>query len=336
MATSVTFVAALAVMLVLPVPRHLRLSPGPSPDVGSLIKVEGAETYQSKSRVGLALVVVAPADNLFEVARGKLDRDSQVFRRTQLIPDETSDKENDERNATLMTTSQEDAAYVALKYLGYDVKASGKGARIVRVADGMPASGVLQTGDVIKSVDGQEVAVSDEAVVARAVGAPVSLGIDRKGVAMTVEVGTVESPDEAGRPIIGVNLETADPFYSMPPGLKVQIDAEGIGGPSAGLVYTLGIIDALTPGDISGGANIAASGEIKLDGSVGPIGGLREKAVGVEKAGARYFLVPAGDNYEEAREAAHGMQVVPVHTLSEALDFLKMLRHGEDLVMPPH
>ena len=80
MATSVTFVAALAVMLVLPVPRHLRLSPGPSPDVGSLIKVEGAETYQSKSRVGLALVVVAPADNLFEVARGKLDRDSQVFR----------------------------------------------------------------------------------------------------------------------------------------------------------------------------------------------------------------------------------------------------------------
>ena len=145
-----------------------------------MIKIEGAPSYESKSRVGLALVVVAPADNLFEVARGKLDRDSQVFTRTALIPDETSDKENDDRNAKLMTSSQEDATYVALKYLGYDVKASGKGARIVRVADGMPATGVVQVDDVIKSVDGQEVAVSDDAVrlvVAREVGAPAHTGL---------------------------------------------------------------------------------------------------------------------------------------------------------------
>jgi PDZ domain-containing protein len=337
--SSALFVVALLVLMAWPVPRHVRLSPGPSPDVGALIKVEGAPSYVAKSRLGLALVIVAPADNLFELARSKLDSTSEVFRRNQLIPDDTSDQENDKRNANLMTSSQEDATYVALKYLGFDVKATGKGARVTRVLDGLPAAGILAKGDVITAVDGRPVVVSDEAVklvVARAVGMPVRLGIDRNGQMLELEVVTTASPEDAARPIVGVTLETADPSYELPPGLKIQIDAEGIGGPSAGLIYTLGIIDVLTPDDITGGTNVAATGEIRLDGSVGPIGGLREKAVGVERAGAKYFLVPAGDNFEEARKAATKMQVVPVSTLQEALDLLKGLRGGADLVLPPH
>src|SRR5439155_26486696 len=119
-------------------------------------------------------------------------------------------------------------------------------------------------------------------------------------------------------PIIGVNLVLNLPF-------SIGIDADGIGGPSAGLMWTLGIIDLITPGELTGGRTIAGTGTIGLDGRVGPIGGIEQKVVAAERAGAKVFFAPA-DEAASARAVVSGMTVVPVKTLQDALDYLK--RHG--------
>lgn len=338
--TSLLLVLAAAVLFLAPAPhRYIRLSPGPSPDVLTLVKVEGAPSYESSSRLGMALVIVAPVDNLFELTRANLDPDSDVRRREEVIPPDVSDEQNNRENRQAMSTSQQDATFVALKYLGYDVKALGKGARVLQVFPDTPASGKLEKDDVITAIEGQPVATRDDAVrlvTSRPIGSMLRLTVTRHDGSLGIDLTTQESPEEKGRPVLGVAITTDEPSFSFPPQPKIDIDAQGVGGPSAGLVYTLAIVDVLTPGDITGGHDLAATGEIGLDGRVGAVGGLREKAIGVEKAGAEYFLVPKGDNYEEARKAVHRMKVVPVETLDDALGFLKELRRGEALQLPVH
>ena len=337
-AVSVLFVVGVAVLFVWPIPRYLRLSPGHSPDVDGLIKVEGVQTYENPRHLGVALVLVAPVDNLFELTRAHLDSDSAVHPRDVYIPPNVSDADNDKQNQSLQATSQQVATAVALRFLGYEVKITGKGAQVNTVDPDKPAAGVLQVSDVIVQVDGQPIATVEDVqrlVQSRAPGVPVRLRIQRAGSEQDVEVGTVPAPDDPARPIMGVTLATWEPRYEFPGGFTVEIDAGGIGGPSAGLIYAIGIIDTLTPGDITGGYDIAATGEIRSDGTVGQVGGLREKTIGVERAGAEFFLVPAGDaSLAEAQGAADRIQVVPVATVQEALDFLKGLRKGEELQLP--
>jgi PDZ domain-containing protein len=335
-AASAVFVITLAVLFVWPIPRHIRFSPGPSPDVATLISVEGVTRDPPQSHLGIALVIVAPADNLFEVARAKLDSDSELFLREAVIPAGTSDAQNDQENAQLQLTSQQVATVVGLRQLGFDVKATGNGARITRVFPNTPADGTLITGDVITSIDGQPVMTNNDAVhilTGHKPGDAVTLAIDREGMPVEVHLVTAAAPDDPNRAIVGVGLETKDAGYTTPTNLTVTIDAGSIGGPSAGLIYTLGIVDALTPGDLTGGNNIAATGAMELDGTVTEVGGVREKTIGVEAAGARYFLVPASEA-PDAEKVARSMKVVPVHNIGEALDFLKTLRGGSDLGAP--
>jgi Lon-like protease len=336
-AMSILAVVSVAALFVVPVPhRYLRLSPAVSPDAHSFVKIEGAPSYEAKSRLDMALVIVAPVDNLFELARADLDRDSEVHRREDIIDPRTTDQQNEQENRQLMSASQQTATYVALKYLGYDVKTQGKGARVLQVFPNTPATGKLKQGDVITAVDGQPVATREDAVrlvVKRSVGASVRLTITRDAKVNDVDVGTVPAPQDPGRPVIGVGLDTESPSFDLPASPKVEIDSQGIGGPSAGLVYTLAVIDSLVPNDLTGGHNVAATGEMDADGTVEPVGGLREKAIGVENAGAEYFLVPAS-NAGEARTGARNMKVIGVRSLGEALDFLKGLRHGQELQLP--
>jgi PDZ domain-containing protein len=180
---------------------------------------------------------------------------------------------------------------------------------------------VLEVGDVVVGVNGEEVTTTEElrdAFAGVAPGEDVGLTVTREDEPVQeLTVGTRASEDDPERAVVGVEVQDAEEF-EFP--VDIEIDAGGIGGPSAGLAFALDIVDELGE-DIDRGRTIVATGELALDGTVLPIGGAKQKAIGARDAGADIFLVP-DDNYEEARDAVEGLRVVPVSTFEEALSAL--------------
>lgn len=168
------------------------------------------------------------------------------------------------------------------------------------------------------AVDGRRVRTPDDLrrlIAERAPGEPVRLRVRADGKDREVQVGTIESPAEKGRPIVGIQVEqSAD--IELP--IDVEIDLGGVGGPSAGLAFALDIVEELR-GGIDGGLEVAATGEIELDGDVIAVGGIKQKVIGARRSGADLFLVPAGDNAATARRYAGNLRVVPVESFRQAL-----------------
>jgi PDZ domain-containing protein len=195
------------------------------------------------------------------------------------------------------------------------------------------AVGVLEVGDIITSVQGQAVSTNEEAAaVIRSYGVGDTLTIvgTRGEDPFEVEIALVPHPDLEGSPMLGVALDTANVELVFP--VDVRIDSRNIGGPSAGMMYALTVIDLLTEGDLTGGNRIAGTGTIRFDETVGPIGGVRQKVYAARGIGADYVLVPA-DNYADALTAAGDeIEVVSVSTLQDALDFLGTLEPLPDVL----
>jgi PDZ domain-containing protein len=247
-----------------------------------------------------------------------------------------------------MRTSEQVAQFVALQAVGFDGAELRPGDVVVAqtvclqpdatgCAEPAPADEVLDPGDKILSVDGATVATVEDLVAQLADNEPgdvVELEIERPDVGRsTVEVELIASPDDPERTIIGfIPFDTAS--IQLP--FEISIDTGEIGGPSAGLAFTLTLIDELSEGDLTGGANVAVTGEIGVDGSVGAIGGLAQKASAVRQVGVEHFLVPAAQGEEQiarAREiAGDDVEIIPVATLDEALAALEAL--GGDPVVP--
>jgi len=241
-----------------------------------------------------------------------------------LVPPGSTFDDRREQNRRLMSRSQEIAAAVALRELGYDVVADPAGARVVAVAGDAPAAGKLDPTDLIVSVDGKTVRTPADLrrlIAEHEPGESVRLGVREGDETRTVEVGTIESPDEKGRPIVGVQVEQAADI-ELP--LDVDIDLGNVGGPSAGLAFALDIVEELR-GTADRGRKVAATGAIELDGSVTPVGGIKQKVLGARRAGADVFLVPAGDNATEARRHAGDLRVIPVESFRQALRALATL-----------
>jgi PDZ domain-containing protein len=208
-----------------------------------------------------------------------------------------------------MDRSEEVAAAVALRELGYDVEAKPEGALVVAVAPDAPAAGKLQPTEVIVAVDGSPVRTPNDLrrlIATRKPGDTVRLKVRTGGATRVVEVGTIESPEEPGRPIVGIQVEQ---FADIKLPISVDIDLGGVGGPSAGLAFAL----------------VAVTGELELDGSVAPIGGVKQKVIGARRSGADVFLVPAGDNAVEARRHAGDLRIIPVESFGQALRALATL-----------
>lgn len=235
-----------------------------------------------------------------------------------LVPPGSSFGERREQNRRLMSRSQEIAAAVALRELGYDVTADPEGAVVAAVASDAPADGKLEPTDVIVGVDGSPVKTPDDLrrlIGEHEPGEPVRLRVRRGSTTRTVSVGTIESEQEEGRPIIGVQVDqSAD--IELP--LDVEIDLGSVGGPSAGLAFALDIVEELR-GGVDRGRRIAATGQIELDGSVTPVGAIKQKVIGARRAGADVFLVPAGDNAAVARRHAGDLRVIAVESFGQAL-----------------
>jgi Lon-like protease len=238
-----------------------------------------------------------------------------VIPRETVYPEGVSEQEVQQRNAEEMRLSQQNATTAALRYLGYELPST---IRVVRIVADTPAQGALKAGDRILAVDGKVITETQQVpdyVRARTPGDSVTFTVMRSGTERKITMKTITGPE--GQPLVGI---AASAVYTYP--FEVNIRLEDVGGPSAGLMFALGIIDRLTPGSLTKGRVIAGTGTIDDDGNVGSIGGIGEKLKGARGAGATLFLAPA-ENCQEITSIPDGLRVVPVSTLTEAMKILE-------------
>ncbi|HEV3473965.1 MAG TPA: PDZ domain-containing protein [Actinomycetota bacterium] len=289
-------------------------SPGSAKPVLSLIDIDGTETYDSRGRLLLTTVNVGRS-NAFDALRAWIDDDAELVPERELIPPGQTDREYDEVQFSLMDQSKIAAVAVALRRLTDYPREHRDGVIVHAVEPGTPADGRLFPGDLISEVDGEP--LSDLTDLRRRIeearGSPLSFSVGplEGGRSRTVSIEPVTSGDG---PIIGISALANFPF-------DVGIESGNIGGPSAGLVYALGVADLLSPVDLTDGRVVAGTGTVGLDGTVGPIGAIDLKIVAAARAGADVFLLPRG-NVPEARRAGD-MELVPVATVAEALEVLE-------------
>jgi PDZ domain-containing protein len=310
-------------------------SPGSAEPVEGLITVPPDHNFPTSDHVNLVTVTVNTDVTVFDKWRAEHSSDQTIVPAQQVLGTQTP-QENDRLNQVLMRQSKDAAVLVALGKLGYHVTPTQTGALIESIDHGTPADGVLQVGDTIVAVDGQPLTSRDQLVQvlgAHKPGDQIMLGIeDSNGNRRDAKVTLANHPDKPGTGFLGVGADDRLNYPSLP--FDVSIDSQRIGGPSAGLAFTLGLLDELTPGDLTGGKEVAATGTISPDGTVGEIGGVEQKVTAVHRAHIPYFMVPAGDAADAQKNAPSDVKIVPVHTLDDALAFLGSIGGG-GLPAPP-
>ena len=322
----ITALLAVGVMA-FPLP-YVVLKPGPTVNtLGSdngkeviTVKGAGAVTSTSKGQLRLTTVGVQPNVELVWAIRGWFSDEQAVVPRELIYPPDRSEQQVEQQNAEAFTESEDSAETVALRKLGYPLLTV-----VTKVTDGGPSAGRLRTDDVITTVDNARVEGPSrltELIRAKPAGSALRVGYTRGGRPGVVTITTAGTDGQPPRIGVEITDKQSAPF-------KVRVDLEEIGGPSAGLMFTLGIIDKLTPADLTGGRIIAGTGTIVDDaGNVGPIGGIPQKLVGAKAAGAQIFLVPADNCAEALQNAQPGLPMARVATLDDALTALADLRAG--------
>ncbi len=310
---------------------YYAVGPGPVEEVGPLVSISGGvETFESTGEF-VFLTVVLDEVTVLEFLDAAIDSRVDLQPRDAIRPSGVSSEELRESNRRSMEESKQRAVFVALTRLGYEAELSGDGAVVIGLVEDSPAAGSLEADDVIVGLNDEEIAMATDAVAAVSRLAPgdvVSITLRRAGDdgeerVVDTEVVLGEHPDEPERGFIGIYLDTVNSIAEFP--VDVEIDSRNIGGPSAGLMYTLGIMDLLSEEDLTKGRLVAGTGTIDNEGRVGPIGGIRQKTFAAIATGAEYMLVPAA-NAEEARQAAgDDIEVVDVATIDDALTFLEAL-----------
>ena len=315
--------AAVAAAWFLPSSSYLILPDGAKP-LADKVKVEGAKPAREGGGIYFVDVIIRKSSLLEELLSPLRPDGAELVPAEAIVPPGTDFEERRRQNLRQMDRSQEIAAAVALKELGRDVGSDPAGALVVAVAPDAPADGRLEATDVIVSVDGKPVKTPDDLrrlVGDRRPGDQVRIGVRSGGAVRTEVLSTIESPEENGRAIIGIQVEQSAEI-DLP--IDVDIDLGGVGGPSAGLAFSLEVLEQLGR-DVDRGYRVAATGEIELDGGVAPIGGIKQKTLGAKEAGIEVFLVPAGENAEEARRNANGLRIIAVDSFQQALRRLATL-----------
>ena len=300
---------------------YFAFSPGPVGDAIDVVQTDDSIQIYRPTGELFFLTVSLQEINVYEAITAAIDPSIDLVRRQAVRRDDESDEEFKERTLDAMDQSIDTAVAVALDRTGLEVTIESDGVLVVDLVEGSGSDGVLEVDDVIVAVNGESVQLSADIGVLIAEmdpGTVVDIDILRGDEPMTVKVELTASED-GSRTLIGILAQTANPRY------PISIDAANVGGPSAGMMYTLAIMDLLVDGDLSKGHVIAGTGTISADGTVGAIGGVRQKVVAAEAAGATLMLVPAG-NYEEALTAPRDeIELVSVSTIDDALAALDRL-----------
>jgi len=321
-------VAAIAVAVLFPVP-YVILTPGPTLNTlgkdssgQPLISITGRQTYPTNGHLNLVTISYegGPGSNMniFQALRAWLDSSEAVVPQSELFPPGQTAQQTQAQDTEQMASSQQQATAAALTELHIPYQTQ---VQVNSTAAGYPASKVLKAGDLIEEVDGKPVTGEtslSSMITAHPVGSTIQLEVVRSGQTLTLPITSKLS---GGTPVIGVQVQDQ---YKFP--FNVRISVGNIGGPSAGMMFALGIIDMLSPLNLTGGKFIAGTGEITASGQVQPIGGIQQKMVGARAAGATVFLAPAGNCSDTAGAVPAGLKVVKVATLSQAVSDLEAIK----------
>lgn len=334
-----TLLILLGAAMFIPVP-YVMTSPGPVFNtIGEvneieLISISGTETYPTEGELDMTTVSEygGPQEGLdmFQAIWGWIDPDRRVVPRESVYPEGETEEENTARNVEAFSTSQSYAIAAAMDYLDQPIKEQ---VIVTSVGLDTPAQDKLRAGDEILTVDGVQMTTPEqvvEAVRSKPIGTDLNFSVMRGGTKLEVVVTSGTRPDnpeteqnEATIPYIGIGI---DINYSAE--FEIKFGVTGVGGPSAGTLFAIGIIDKLTPGALTQGKIIAGTGTIDPDGNVGEIGGIRQKLIGARDAGAVLFLAPEGNCDEVIGHIPDGLTVAAIETLEDAMDEIEAFNSG--------
>jgi PDZ domain-containing protein len=325
-------VAAIAVAVLFPVP-YVILTPGPTLNTlgelsgKPLISITGHPTYPTTGHLNMVTISYegGPGSdlNVFQALRAWLDPSEAVVPESELFPPGQSAQVTQTQDTEEMASSQELATAAALTELHISYQTQ---VEVLSTVAGYPASKSLKAGDIIEAVDGKPVTGEtslSSMITSYPVGTTLQLKVDREGKTLMLPVASKASGSTA---VIGVDVREQ---YQFP--VNVSISVGDIGGPSAGMMFALGIIDKLTNTNLTGGKFIAGTGEITAAGQVQPIGGIQQKMVGARDAGATVFLAPAGNCSDVSGAVPAGLRIVKVSTLSQAVSDLEAIKAGKSV-----
>ncbi|MER5769180.1 YlbL family protein [Streptomyces sp. NPDC001985] len=349
LASTLIFIALLCAGVLIPVP-YSEMSPGPTVntlgdvDDEPVLRVSGRKTYPTTGHLNMTTVRVTGAEyrmNLVESVYGWLAHDNVVVPHETLYPDGKTEQQSTQENAEEFTQSQESAKVAALRQLKIPVRTQTVVSTVVKDT---PAEGRLHAGDVIRAVDGTAVEEPEdvaklvtrhkpgEDVVFTVVPAKEATAAEKAGKRPTgtekVTITTAKS-ESGDRAIVGIQAGTDHTFP-----FTIDINLADVGGPSAGLMFALGLVDKLTPGNLTGGEFVAGTGTIDDQGEVGPIGGIEMKLVGARKAGAEFFLTPSDNCATAVSDIPRGLTLVKVDTMADAVTSMEKIRSGETAGLP--
>jgi PDZ domain-containing protein len=326
LAGGLVLAAVVGLLYLIPSDEYIFL-PDKAQPLAPYVTVQGEHADRDGGGIYYVAVEVKKASLLEKLFPGLREGSTLVPAEAVVAPGQ-SDKQHQRQELRAMAQSQEIGAAVALKALGYRVPVKSPGTVIADVNPNGPSAGKLRASDTIAAVDGNptpSLPALRRQITKHSPGQSVSLTVRRDGTVRTVHVRTARDPQDKRRSIIGVLTSCAlqTPSKITLP-VPVHIDLGQVGGPSAGLAFALDVAEKLGH-DVDHGHKVVATGEMCLDGSVVPVGGLKQKTIGARRAGADVFLVPAGENAQEARRYAGKMRVIPVHTYRQALHALATL-----------
>ncbi|MCJ8007767.1 SepM family pheromone-processing serine protease [Lederbergia wuyishanensis] len=318
----------LVITFFIPTPYYL-FQPGSVEELGSKVTVEGGDKT-SKGNLYLTTVLSLRASNIYYLAYGMVAPHTDL-RKVKEVRGDMTDEEYSKILEHMMTTSQQHALVAGLRAAGEKVNVQPNGIFVTTILDTSTAKGKLKVGDIITQVDDQPVSKSTDFLdylSKKKVGDTVKLMFNRDSTVKTANVELIPITNSPNRAGVGIGPEDQ---FKVETDRTVKINAEDIGGPSAGLMFSLEVYNQLTAGDVTKGYEIAGTGTIDMDGNVGQIGGIREKITAVHKAGMDIFFCPADildndtnekDVKDEVQKEGYKVKIVPVKTIQEAIDYL--------------
>lgn len=331
----VLVVVAIALLNVIHLPVAI-LRPGPVQNIfGSIgskpvLEVHGVPTYPTSGTLDFTTVSMAGGPqypvSVMEWIGAHFDSNAEIDPASEWFVQGVSGKQVQQQNTAEMTNAQTTARAVALRAAGITVPET---ISIAYIAPKSPAGGVLRTGDLIDSINGTPTHRLDtiHQVMAKvAPGSSVTMQVTRHGAKRTLRVPTT---DNNGQAVFGIGIEPKYDFRA-----RIKINVGQVGGPSAGTMLALAIYDKITPGKLTGGKRFAGTGTISEDGTVGPIGGIRQKMAGAKNAGAKYFLAPGSDCDQARGHVPDGLTVIRIDTFQQAISVIEKVAAGHAAGLP--